>query len=258
MAIRRLNYTARQRIHRGDTLITLYSEESEPSYFDVELRLDDYKLPAGAPVVIEAYRQTTMMRFACGTAGSWAKPENPVLADFSPNDRVLFRVKVMENGVPRGRILAEGDRIPVVAPGEKAGSRIPLLVVEPADLGHLAWRLDFGHDDEPRLLVTKKVVDWRALARSPDFMLLVYPTVLEQVLTKVLLIDEFSDLDDLSDWRARWLRFAAAVNRGGDMPDENDTYSVCASWIKDTVNAFGKTQRLMARFGGQVLGGVSE
>lgn len=244
MAIRRLNYTDRQRLLRDDTLVTLRPSDTAPASFDVALDLDGYSFPPDTTVLVEAYRQSTCMRFDFGAATAVIPPPNRVLGEFSPNDTVLFRVKVIGKGERHGQILAEGDRIRCVAPDGDPGSRIPLLPVESADLGQLAWRLDFGADDEPRLLINSDFGDWRSMARAPEFMLLVYPAIVEQVLTKILLIDEHRDVED-ANWRSLWLRFAATLVP--NVPKEEDADIEAISWIQEVVRVFSRKHRLMQR-----------
>ena len=113
MAIRRLNYTGRKPIHRSDTRITVREYPDRPATFDADLRLGEYKLPAGAYVFVEAYRQATWMRFPFGRVGELTPPPDleRILTEFESPDRVLFRVRVTSAEGRQGIMLAEADKI---------------------------------------------------------------------------------------------------------------------------------------------------
>src|SRR5262245_39519614 len=115
MPIRRINSTGRKRIQREDARIHVRTGSDGVLAFDATLNLADYGLPADAAVFVEAYRQTSFMRFPHGTV---AAPQAPPgverrLTEFSSCDGLLWRVKVTSTGDRPGLLLAKGDRIPV-------------------------------------------------------------------------------------------------------------------------------------------------
>ena len=98
------------------------------------------------------------------------------------------------------------------------------------------WRLEF--DDQQTLLVVNSTLgDWRALARDPVFLALVYPSVVRVVLWRILLQEEYRDTEDMDDWRARWLRFAVSLPGVGDPPGENEEDRL-DDWIDLAASAF--------------------
>ena len=210
MPIRTLNYTNRKRIRREDARITIREEKSGSS-FSADLRLTDYELPSDARVFVEAYRQTQYMRFDFGLAGAVRIPADCSLTDFDSPEGVLFRVKVVTAADPHGLLLAEADQIRPRKASDDDENRIPLLPVVPEDLGDEIWRLEF--DDQQTLLKVNSVLgDWRALARDPVFLALVYPAVVRRVLWRIVKEeDHYRDTGDNDDWRSRWLQFAVAL-----------------------------------------------
>jgi hypothetical protein len=164
-------------------------------------------------------------------------------------------VKTVGSGEHHGLLLAVADHVSGLTPGDKPGNRIPLLPVEAADLGNLAWRIDFGADDEPTLQINTEYGDWRAAARSPQFMALVYPAALEQILAKVFLIEEYYSADDNSDWQALWLRFASTLPGVDGLPDQDDSESDKMSWIQDAVMGFCRAHRFRQYFATAGTGG---
>jgi hypothetical protein len=244
--IRRLNYTGRVRIRREDVLIHVGSAD-EGFPVSANLALGEYDFPSDALVSLEAYRQTTWMRFPYGTVGDIQapQPENRSLAEFDVPDGVLFRLKITQAG-DKHILLGVADRIPAGSPSDDA-DREPLLPVVPAQLGDEIWQLDAS--DEPRLLVNKSVVsDWRQLAISPVFVALVYPAALRQILESILLWQQHRDVDDEYDWRSKWLRFAIflpGVDR--ELPDKEDE-DATKQWIADAVAAFSEKLTLGEKF----------
>jgi len=246
MSVRTLNYTNRQRIRREDARITIHEEKSG-ACFDASLRLADYKLPDDARVFVEAYRQTQYMRFDFGQVGAMGIPGDRRLSDFDSAEGALFRVKVVTAADPHGLLLAEADQIRPRKSTDEDENRIPLLPVVPDDnLDDEIWRLEF--DDQQTLLkVNSTLGDWRALARDPVFLSLVYPAVFRTVLGRILHQEKHRDTEDAEDWRSRWLRFAADLTGGVDLPSEDDETRL-DDWIDTAASAFCRRNNIRATY----------
>lgn len=246
MPVRTLNYTNRQRIRREDARITIREEKSGAG-FDASLRLADYKLPGDARVFVEAYRQTQYMRFDFGEAGAMRIPDDRRLSDFDSVEGVLFRVKVVTAADPHGLLLAEADQIRPRNSTDEDENRIPLLPVVPDEnLGDEIWRLEF--DDQQTLLkVNSALGDWRALARDPVFLSLVYPSVFRAVLWRVLAQEAHRNTKDADDWRSRWLRFAAGLPGVGDLPAGDDETRL-DDWIDTAASAFCRRHNIRSTY----------
>ncbi len=242
--IRRLNYTGRIKIFRSDVRLAT-REIGGALSFDADLRLIDYELPAEALVFVEAYRQTTWMRFSFGTVAAMQPPVDRWLHEFDSPDGILFRVKVTQ-AKHEHVLLAVADRIPLAQP-EQGAEQESLLEAVPAELGDELWRLDL--DNEPRLLVNNSAAaDWRQLAKSPVFLALVYPAVLREILTNVL-HHGHRDTDDDSDWRSKWLRFATLLpGVDPELPAKDADDEEAKRWADDAVAAFAKKLTLKEKF----------
>ncbi|MBI2949003.1 MAG: hypothetical protein HYY23_15285 [Verrucomicrobia bacterium] len=244
--IRRLNYTGRIKIRRGDVRLTTREVDGVWA-FDADLRLKDYELPADALVFVEAYRQTSWMRFPFGTVAAIHAPplEKRRLIEFDSVEGIRFRVKVTQ---PHDEhiLLAAADRIPLGEPEDDANKE-SLLPVVPFELGDELWQVDL--DDEPRLLVNKSAsADWRLMALSPVFVSLVYPAVLREVLRSVL-ASGHRDTEDDSEWRSKWLRFATLLpGVDPEPPSEDDGEDAALRWVNDAVAAFAKKLALKEKF----------
>ena len=104
----RFNYTGRKKIKRQDIIITIFNSNGILSY-DADVDLTDYTLPSEAPVYVEAYRQTSWMRFEHGTVSSLKSQSNNRLSEFDSLDGIRFRVKVSQgDGV-------HGSKPPILA-----------------------------------------------------------------------------------------------------------------------------------------------
>lgn len=246
--IRRLNYTGRIKIFRNDVRLAT-SEADGVLSFDAELRLNDYDLPAEALVFVEAYRQTTWMRFPFGNVANLQPPapDQRRLSEFDSADGILFRVKVTQ-AHDEHILLAAADRIPLAKPDQDADKE-SLLEVVPEELGDELWQVDL--DGEPRLLVNKSAtVDWRQMALSPVFVALVYPAALRQVLTSIL-ATEHRDTDDETEWRSKWLRFASLLpGVDPEPPPKADGEDAATRWTDDAVAVFAKNLALKEKFAG--------
>jgi hypothetical protein len=247
--IRRINFTGRKKILREDVRISVRPDADGFLTFDASVNLREYGLPDDGQVFIEAYRQTTLMRFPYGTVVAPQPARNlPLrLTEFTTRDGLLFRVKVSAAGDAAGVLLAEADHIPVSDDEEQPENRIALLPPFGQNLGQELWRVDFGSPDGPILLVNSSLGDWKTVAASPQFRSLVYPAAMRQVLWYVYKIEKTRHSDDPDDWGSNWLRFAAALPGAGKLPDdENDTE--WEQWIDDAVGSFARLHRMLDHF----------
>lgn len=237
----RLNYTGRKKISRKDALITLVDNNHAPPSFKAELRLNDYNLPDSALVCIEAYRQTSWMRFDFGTVGSLVVRKECLLSEFDTVGGVLFRIKVTSDERPHGKLLAAVNGIRPRKPSQEDQNRIPLLSVRSQEIDSI-WKIDYS-EDEPLLLINRAAGDKDIIALSPEFRSLVFPAVMREILTYILYRDRPSELDDLNDWRVRWLQFSRLLPGVDDEIPPEDNEVEITEWIDDTVASFSRQQK---------------
>ncbi len=246
MPVRTLNYTGRKRIQREHSRIAI-REEKGGNVFDAGLNLVDYSLPSDACVFVEAYRQTLYMRFDFGHVGAMSIPVDRRLTDFDSTEGVLFRVKVVTKADPHGLLLAEADQIRPKTSTDEDENRVPLLPVVPdGNMGDEIWHLEF--DDQQTLLkVNSGLGDWRALARDPGFVSLVYPALFRAVLSRILHQEDHRNTEDADDWRSRWLRFAIELPGISNLPSEEDEDRL-DDWIDGAVAAFCRRHNIRATY----------
>lgn len=244
MAISRFNYTGLRKINRRDVHVSLIAPKDETASFTAELQLGDYKFPADAHVFVEAYRQTTWMRFSFGTVSAIARPVDTQLTEFDSTDDIQFRVRITESGEHAGKMLGEADRIRPAGEIDDDDERAPLLSVKPAELGDEVYQVDL-EQTMPVLLINRNTGDWRAVASSPVFQSLTAPAVFRTVLTHLLVIEDASDADDEDSPHARWLRFAQSLPGVSDCPSDTDARG---GWIDDAVSAFARQKQVLSSF----------
>ena len=245
MAVRKFNYTGRKRILWKDVKLFIHSESNGTHTFDANLNLNPYELPRDAAVVIEAYRQTTWMRFSCGTVNNVMMPDSRELSEFDSPEVILFRVKVISGDHPRGKLLAMADQIhPQRIEGED--KHISLLPVKPCDEIKEIYRISFS-GPKPVLEINSRTGDWRSLAKSPGFISLAYPSSLREILNRILYIEKVFDIDDLSDWRCQWLFFSKRLPGIESLPD-NQEKDIIDDWIDEVATAFCRKFNIMEYF----------
>jgi hypothetical protein len=244
MAISRFNYTGLRKIHRRDVRITLKTFQDVPPEFTADLSsLANYNFPGDASVFVEAYRQTTWMRFPFGTIKAIVSPVDTKLVEFNSHDEIRFRVRVTAASENFRKVLGEADQIRPVGELDADDERSPLLKVRPADLGDEVYRVEI--EQTPILLVNRNVGDWRAVVASPVFQALTAPAILRTVLTHLLVIEDASDPDDSESPHVRWLRFANSLPGVGECPEDTDAR---LGWIDDVVSSFAKQKRVLESF----------
>lgn len=244
MTIRKYCYTGRERLKRKHIKISLREESNERNIcFDVGVNLSEYKLPRDALVFVEAYRQDSFMRESFGPVGELVSPKIFNLTpEFDSHEGVLFRVRVTSSINPKGQSLAEADRISLEEGSAK--NREALLPVKGTDNIPGIWDVDFA-EEKPILEISRNVGDWKGFAKNPEFISLVFPAILKEILTRILVIEDHFESDG-DDWCSKWLLFAK--NLVGDIPTAEEDLGKTIEWIDHTVDVFCQKQKIKERF----------
>ena len=147
-----------------------------------------------------------------------------------------FKVQVVA-GDGSGRLLGA---CPSIKPALPLRSLLPVREADDDELGGEIWRVDFGDDELPELLVNREISGISEIVRTnKDFRALVMPAVLRAILTR-LLIDARADPEDeerrLGRVGSSWQRALhpdpnAAVPR---LPHDGDdsAHDAARSWIR--------------------------
>lgn len=215
-------------------------------YFNISLHLAELELPETAQVYVEAYHRSGYQRYNFGTVGELRIPADRTLDGISASVTPLFRVKIVDKTGTHGRILAAVDKIrPASEDNQPADSR-SLLFVEYDDLGNTVWQLDL-EGDWPVLRLNRTIDEISLIASSDNrFLSLVYPEVLRQILTRILIVDQHTDPDCDDDWPSLWLKLATTLP-GMSVPLQT-TRAGHQAWIENAVEAFSANYNLLDKF----------
>lgn len=213
--------------------------------FEVEsLALDSYSLPVDARVFVEAYRQTVCERFSLNTVASCNTPWIGKLDSFGSPGGVLFRIKVTSQPAPKGLLLAIADRIRPVT--DKSPTR-SFLSVLPKNLGEQAFRVAWDGSDEPLLEVNKRL--GKEIVHSTEFRALAMPAVMQEILTRFLVIEKRTDMGEDSSACTHWLNFGTRMaGRKPPEPVGDDEEEPYLDWIDDAIRGFCEHNRLSSKF----------
>lgn len=238
----RLNYTSRKRLNLEKFGIRIRPEDGQAASFDVDLNLQDLRPDHDAArVFIEAYRQSTRMRFDWGTVANPTPPTTDArrLTEFEDWKRILFRIKVTNViGNDPGRLVAWRNRIRAVGPEDSPEQ--DLLYFENADLDGRVWDLRFDDDRGPVVQIDHRAGDRHDVGGNPKFQATVYPEIMRRTLTKAFVIDEENG-DDNEHWSWSWLQeFLKPHLKLPDPPPLDSEPTARLQWIDSAVQAFAR------------------
>jgi len=203
--IRKYNYTGRLKISKDRIKIRQFLQGQSKS-FSASIEVSDLGFPESAKIYIEPYFKSSSMRFDYGTVSRPTVPVNGSLIDIPITDRILYRVKIVDETKKNGLILGFCDEIiPIISDSE--GSKTSLLPVDFNDLGSQIWRLEF-RGEGPVLAVNyeAKIERIREIVKDSKFLSLVYPEVVRQV-AKELLSNEEYNFEERTGWVSNWIKF---------------------------------------------------
>ncbi len=232
--IRRFNFTERKRIDQQRVAVKIEERNDNAPAFTAELDLYGLDLPPEANVIIEAYSGRAAVRFPWGKVRALAPPLDRHLTDMPVNPS--FRVKVVAPD-KSGVLLAMANRVRPHRE-EHHGS---LVWLKGEDLGKEVWRLQFAGTGAPTLLVNENIHGiGEAVLRDGAFRGLVMPEVLRAMLTRALLVDDYSPEDDSGDW-SELMVFVSGFYGEPIVPNrEGDEREARMEWIDAAVAAFAR------------------
>ena len=257
--MRRFNYTGRRRIPQENVAIQLRSTVEQAVEASVDLKLSgllEDGVDPEAVVFVEAYGGSKFERFRIGSLAT-ASGERPLrLEQFRAGESVLFRVKVVVTGEQNGRIAAMATRITPRGPAISAQSSLLPVIVEP--LEGVVFRVNFS-DDGPSLILNKALDDIidngiKGAAHSSFFIAVVYPEVVRQILTRILVIERLEEDEEEGEnagrWHTAWLRYAQSLV-GVARPesgDEGDNDEDLLEWIDAVTARFAARLHVLQKF----------
>jgi len=244
--IKRMNFTSRRRLTREHANVVIHPapDPAAPATFDVVLDLTPLRPAADAArVFVEAYHQTTRMRFDFGTVAVPLKPSpgQLELTEFADWRDVRFRVKVTDVDGAHGRILALADRIKPKSPEDQ--DEPDLVRFRDTDLYGLLWDIDFD-DEGPIVLIERGAGGAQQVGRNDLFKAAVYPEILRRSLERALIEDEAAH-DDPQHWIKLWYEGYLKPKLGLAPPPPPEEKQSRREWISRAVRAFAGRFRVV-------------
>ena len=249
------NFTGRKKIRSKDVTILTFVKEGTLT-FTVDLDLVAYNLPDKSALFIEAYRQSSWMRFALGTIETYNSENIYELSEFNESGGVLFRLKVTDMDAKKGLIIAMADKIQPLSEDGSTNGRDCILSVRPVDMSAI-WRVDLDDVAYPVLCLNKDAGSKISLAHSWHFITMVYPALVREILTRVAenKVDDWIDTPD--SWEYKWYSFARSVKGvyempylydGADAEIDNEAKREIREWVDTAVEAFAKDNNVLSNF----------
>lgn len=238
--IRRFNYTDRRKLPRENINLRLNRNGSAMT-FDAEFTgFESMGLSGSAQVFVEAYYQSTYMRFDFGTIATLQIPPDRQLSAFYDGSPVNFRIKIVAASGEAGRILAVADHLNPVREDDE-NKRDPLIPVRMVGgMGQEIWRVVWDATGPVLELNQEQAGIKETILQKHIFRSMVLPEVLRTVLSRIL-IDEM-DLEDENSERAKlWLKFVATFHNEA-IPDDRDSSNV-DNWVNRVVQSFCSRHR---------------
>lgn len=243
MSINRFNFTSRRKIPREHVQVALQGDLPDAT-ISASFTLLSHGFPETARLVLEAQAGWTVQRFEFGTVGAIVPPRNPKMVEFDTLSGVIFRLKVVATGDREGMLLGTADGLKPSATLEDGGQR-SFVVVRPADLGDVIWRLDF-EEEQAVLLINRRLGDHHDFLRRKEVVALVFPEVLRQLLVQAA--ETPSDDGDATHWTAQALALGERLATRPP-PATADDDEALQEWAIEAVKAFARRHRLLANVG---------
>jgi hypothetical protein len=244
--------------------VRLVERRGEPTRFSATVNLRRYGLPDTAGIVIEAYHNAYLERFAAGTVGQVDLEGERVLTGLESGDRPLFRVKVIGGDGSAGRLLAAIDEVRPEAEddGGAAGSLLPLVPKSREVMGDEFWRVHFaaaGDDLRPELWVNREVQGLFGMLQNQDprVTALIMPEVFRQVLRGLVEDEaEWTDEGKLGQWLSLAKKLHPDAFAEWDAEDAESSRRKRREWVDQVVKGFAHVHRFFDRFHEQLGAGA--
>ncbi len=240
------NYTGREKLYREHITITSVDRhDSEYPACRATIDLTTYDFPETAKVYLEAYFKSSMMRFDYGTVNQVLSFADKIhYLDELQSNTPTFRVKVVDESEDIGRLIAVADGIQSSAEETKKVEKLPLLYVSYEDLEDRIWSLDLTEVFAMPTLLINSSLDLNqpvneVVRTHPLFVSLVFPNVVEQILSHIILNIEDVDETDVDNWRTKWITYGKTLTRmyiDRDISDLTDDER--EAWVNHVVHEF--------------------
>lgn len=237
---RRINHTGRSTIEKSEVTIKLVDSQERPPRFTAEIDLSRLGLPDQTEIFIEAYRDNTLQRFACGTVGEFSLPDDTLLSEIDLEGEPLFRVKLIDASSGTSRLLASAVNLRAVNSGEDE-NRDALIRTIATDLGEVPWKVEVLLDEKPILYLNNNIPDAASHFKQPLFSSLVLPGVVREVFMNMFW--NGAQDDSPSSWYTKWMEFGKDAAGEPPPPDTEDPFEAM-EWIDSVVRKMSNKHKL--------------
>ncbi len=248
--IRKFNYTGRKKIPVDRVDIKLEKYRGKPYFLADLLSLESLNINPVAKLIIEAFDRGSYQRFNWGTVEQPVspKPEDLKLSEIQEAESVNFRIRAVDSSEAIGKILATTKDIRVWAEEVAEVRKSSLLPVLLGNIGDSIWEINFNVPDEknPELIINDKFdnVKIKEMLRTDAFFTtLAYPSVLNTILSQIILVDDIRTTDEFG-WRGNWLKFTLMLPSVEPIPESGNAIRDM-EWINSTVSAFCKEHSML-------------
>lgn len=211
---RRVNSTGRSRIPRAAVHARITGDSGDVRLtFGLDLS-GLPKMPPHAKVWLDVYRRGGLEQFSLGTVGDLRRLDDEPLRRFGDSMGILLRIRIVSTDEgDEGRLLAFGDQLRPTLPKEDEAARRPILPFRGNDsLGQEIWRLEVNVEG-PVVMMNSGLPSWNTTARSPHFVMFVYPEIMRQVGRWVAMARRDGEtVDSAGDALADWMRFVESLD----------------------------------------------
>jgi hypothetical protein len=212
---KRINFTGRKNLPLENLKIRIQEPQvpGEAYAFSADLKIpNEWALNKDAKIYVEPYVKSSSMRFSFGTVGDIVPPADTSLSELDHSERILFRVKVVDESAELGKLLASANNI---RPLDEEGVR-SLLPLKLTDLGEDIWRIVIDGGG-PILQLNNRIPGIRdRLMQDPLLRGSIYPQAFRQILSTLFNSDEY---DDEVPWVQDWKVFVSRLI-GKEFPEE--------------------------------------
>lgn len=243
--IRKYNYTKRKKITHDRIRITLLN--TEPLSFTIDLiNLDGLELNGDWKLYLEAYYNSSKLRYDCGTINNneinTARSLEGIGRSFNDDSNVLFRLLVVDDDSKMIMAIAKKLR-----PNKfDSNSNKSIFHVDwNQDLSQELYKVTF-EQDYPVLMINSKVKNGRSLFESnPYLKMIILSTAVRIVALKII---ETKDAIDEGSWQDEWLSYIEKVLSVSCKEVRDGTTDEYLEWVDLVVSKFCRKYRVLDRF----------
>ena len=259
-----LNYTQRTDIYEDSYSIEVLENIDTSIYCRLILDLAIYDFNPNSKIFLEAYSKQKFMRLDCGTILNNEEIDSANLFEFSSNDVIQFRIKVIDMATFKIEGMANRCKFFKQEPQKNESQQQSLLPIKQMELDGAPWAVMF--DEELPYLAIDTQISKTLVKTDKKLNATILSGSFREILTRILFVENQNHInfdvsfDSQNDWREQWLLFCSSIDRKFDPEEvlnkdsEEDEATRKTKWINDTVSCFCKKHSLCENLIAQIEG----